>query len=153
MVKTGAATAKITDLRKKRNKNEKSVRKAVEAALKSVGAKVPSKDVPVDPWNNNFKYHYLKGYNETTEKRKKYQVRDIKQKDRPGLYEHLRNVALNYMDWFVKTQKDVKPNKYDMLNLAMMTTRLSVRQLLPKDVAKDLDELSENEDEIQGLFY
>ena len=62
VVKTGAVTAKIADIKRKKNSNKKvTTEPAGPDAVNS------------DPWNNNFKYHYLKGYNEVVENRKKVQ--------------------------------------------------------------------------------
>ena len=59
VVKTGAVIAKIADIKKKKNNNKK-------VTTEPAG----SDAVNSDPWNNNFKYHYLKGYNEVVENRK-----------------------------------------------------------------------------------
>ena len=56
VVKTGAVTAKIADIKRKKNSNKKvTTEPAGPDAVNS------------DPWNNNFKYHYLKGYNEVVD--------------------------------------------------------------------------------------
>ena len=52
VVKTGAVTAKIADIKRKKNSNKKvTTEPAGPDAVNS------------DPWNNNLEYHYLKGFN------------------------------------------------------------------------------------------